>query len=331
MLKVEGSVRAKGFRHVGADLMEPVDLSNVLSHCALCPRQCGVNRLAGETGFCRAGKEAEIYRYAPHFGEEPPVSGSRGSGTIFFSRCTLRCLYCQNYPWSQEGAGTKISAGNLAAILRKLKTQGCHNWNLVSPTPWLPVIFDALKNARSAGCSLPVVYNTSGYERVETLRALEDIVDVYLADLRYARESTADDCSRAGDYVKNSRLALLEMWKQNGRLKMSPDGTAVSGVICRILILPGLAGEACENIRWLAENIGTDIAVSVMAQYTPAYQAGKSAKLNRIISGDEYRRGGGAVEREGFSNGWIQDYNGPGNPELAGFNMPALAPECLPG
>lgn len=311
--------------------MNSLDFKDALSHCELCPRQCGANRPAGELGFCRAGKEMEIYRYAPHFGEEPPLSGSRGSGTVFFSRCTLHCLYCQNYPWSQAGAGTKISVDNLAAVFRKLETQGCHNWNLVSPTPWLPMISDALENVRTAGCSLPVVYNTSGYERVETLRALEDMVDVYLTDLRYSRESTAGDCSRAGDYVRNSRMALLEMWQQSGPLKISPDGIAVAGVICRILILPGLADEACENIRWLADNIGTDIAVSIMAQYTPAYEAVKSAKWNRMISYDEYRQVCRAVEKEGFTGGWIQDYNGPRKPELAGFNMPALAPEGVPG
>jgi len=306
--------------------MEPLDFSKVLSHCALCPRQCGVNRLGGETGFCRAGKEAEVYRYAPHFGEEPPLSGTRGSGTVFFSRCTLRCLYCQNYPWSQEGAGARISADNLAAILRKLKIQGCHNWNLVSPTPWLPMIFEALENVKAAGCSLPVIYNTSGYERVETLRALEGMVDVYLADLRYARESSSAACSAADDYVKNARQALLEMQRQKGPLKMSPAGTASAGVICRILILPGLADEASESIRWLAENIGTDLSLSVLAQYTPAYHAEKTAEMNRPISYEEYRQVCRAVEKEGFVNGWLQDYNGPARPELAGFNMPALVP-----
>lgn len=310
--------------------MNSLDFNNILSHCTLCPRQCGVNRLSGKSGFCRSGKEAEIYRSAPHFGEEPPVSGSRGSGTVFFSRCTLRCFYCQNYPWSQEGAGTKISAENLAVIFCKLKTRGCHNWNLVSPTPWLPMIFDALKNVKTAGCSLPVVYNTSGYERVETLRLLEDIIDVYLTDLRYARESTAADCSRAGDYVKNARMALREMWRQKGPLKISPDGIALSGVLCRILILPGLADEACENIRWLTNNIGTDIAVSIMAQYTPAYKALGLEPWNRGISYEEYRQVCNELGKKRFINGWIQDYNGLGSPELTGFNMPALEPEFLP-
>ena len=149
--------------------MMPPDFNSVLSHCELCPRMCGVNRLAGEHGFCRAGNELEIYRYAPHHGEEPPISGRKGSGTVFFSRCTLKCLYCQNYPWSQEGAGKKITVEKLAAILRELRDEGCHNWNLVSPTHWLPMIYSALESVKKDGKMLPVVYNTSGYERVETI------------------------------------------------------------------------------------------------------------------------------------------------------------------
>ncbi|MDD5482607.1 MAG: radical SAM protein [Kiritimatiellae bacterium] len=306
--------------------MKRVDFENILSHCELCPRRCGVNRLAGELGFCRAGREAELYRYAPHFGEEPPLSGTRGSGTVFFTRCTLGCLYCQNYPWSQNGAGAKITVESLAAVFRKLETQGCHNWNLVSPTPWLAAIAAALEDAGHGGEKLPVVYNTSGYERVAILRALENIVDIYLTDLRYSRESTALACSRAGGYVQHSRLALREMWRQKGALKFSPSGLAVSGVICRILIMPGLAAEACANLRWLAENIGTDLAVSVMAQYTPAYRAEKIPGWNRRISYGEYEQVCRAVEKEGFTNGWIQDYNRSTNAELAGFNMPARAP-----
>jgi len=304
--------------------MTPVDFNTVLSHCELCPRHCGVNRLSGELGFCRAGRDTEIYRYAPHYGEEPPISGRHGSGTIFFGCCTLGCLYCQNHPWSQEGAGTKISVENLATIFRNLEMQGCHNWNLVSPTPWLPMILDAVKIARTAGRSLPVIYNTSGYESVETLKALAGTVDVYLTDLRYSLESTANDCSKASNYVKYSRSALLEMWEQAGELKMTPDDIAVSGVVCRILILPGLADEACENIRWLADNIGTNIALSVMAQYVPAYKAKKSAKWNRPISHDEYRQVCCEVEKKGFTNGWIQDYDKHANFDLAGFNMPAM-------
>ena len=300
-------------------------MSSMLRHCVLCPRQCGVDRAAGKIGFCRAGNSVEIFRYAPHHGEEPPISGKNGSGTIFFGRCTLRCLYCQNYPWSQEGEGSRLAEGGLAAILEDLYAKGCHNWNLVSPTPWLPMICSAVHEVRNAGRSLPVVYNTSGYERLETLCALEKTVDVYLADLRYAREETAQRASSASDYVKNSRAALLEMWRQKGALKISPEGVAVSGTICRILVLPGLAGEACENIRWLSENVGADIALSLMSQYTPAYRAADMASWNRTITHDEYRLVCREAEKKGFVNGWIQDYNSRPDSDLVGFNMPATS------
>ena len=285
---------------------------------------CGANRSSGELGFCGAGNEVEIYRYAPHYGEEPPVSGSRGSGTIFFSRCTLHCLYCQNYLWSQKGAGKKMSVDSLASVLRSLADDGCHNWNLVSPTHWLPMIGQALNIVKRDVNKLPVVYNTSSYERVETLRSLEGLVDIYLADLRYARENTAREGSGISDYVKFSRAALLEMWRQSGQLETTPEGIGLSGLICRILILPGLADEACENIRWLADNIGTKIAVSVMAQYTPVYKAVKAGKWNRPISYDEYRQVCREVEKIGFTNGWIQDYNKQPNLKMAGFNMLAM-------
>lgn len=304
--------------------MKLFDFSETLQHCELCPRRCGVDRLAGESGFCGAGREVEIYRYAPHFGEEPPLSGSCGSGTIFFSRCALRCLYCQNYMWSQEGAGKKITVERLASVMRELAAAGCHNWNLVSPTHWLPMICEALEMAGKESGKIPVVYNTSSYERVETLRALAGIVNIYLADLRYASEATAREGSSAGDYVKTARAALVEMRRQAGRLKMTAEGTAVSGLICRILILPGLAEEACENIRWLADNLGTDVALSVMAQYAPAYKAVKQERWNRFVTHDEYRRVRLEVEKKGFTNGWIQDYNEHPNLELAGFNMPAI-------
>lgn len=311
-------------------IMKPVDFNDVLSHCELCPRRCGVNRLSGELGFCGAGNEMEIYRYAPHYGEEPPVSGSCGSGAIFFSRCTLRCLYCQNHPWSMEGAGTKISVEALASVLRELRDGGCHNWNLVSPAHWLPMICAAVELVKSDGKMLPVVYNTSSYENIFTLRALEGTVDIYLADLRYARAATAREGSGAGNYVEFARSSLKEMWRQTGRLKMTPDGIGISGLICRILILPGLADEACENIRWLADNIGTNVAVSVMAQYTPAHGARRIERWNRRISYPEYRQVCREVEKTGFTDGWIQDYNNRPDLKLAGFNMPALEPACVP-
>ena len=262
-----------------------------------------------------------MYRYGAHGGEEPPISGSRGSGAVFFSRCTLRCLYCQNYPWSQDGRGDAYTPEDLAGILNRLRAEGCHNWNLVSPTPWLPMIGAALRLAGAAGQRLPVVYNTSGYERVETLRGLDGMADVYLTDLRYATEASARRGSGAADYVNASRAALREMWRQKGPLELGADGLARRGVICRILILPGLAREACQSLEWLAGAVGTRVAVSVMAQYTPAYRAAGLAEWGRPITRAEYDAVCRAAERLGFGEGWIQDFGGAGDTALAGYRM----------
>ena len=268
----------------------------------------------------------EVYRHGPHGGEEPPVSATRGSGTVFFSRCTLRCLYCQNHPWSQEGEGKVCGTETLAQILGGLAERGCHNWNLVSPTPWLPMIGEALERARESGHSLPIVYNTSGFERVETLTEWQACVDVFLVDLRYAHEVTAVEGSDASGYVETARAAIQEMWRQKGPLTLNEQDAAVSGVICRLLILPGHADEAVENLRWLARTLGTDLAVSVMAQYLPAHRAGTRAPWHRRISRDEYDRVCRAVEREGFHTGWIQAFGQDPSDELVGFRMAAEPP-----
>ncbi|MBI2438584.1 MAG: radical SAM protein [Lentisphaerae bacterium] len=296
-------------------------ITGALEHCELCPRRCGVNRAAGQSGYCRSGTFAQIFRYGAHYGEEPPIAGSRGSGAIFFSRCALRCLYCQNYPWSQQGAGEIYSVAELAGIFRALYAQGCHNWNLVSPTPWLPMISAALAQVREAGISLPVVYNTSGFERRETVRALDGLVDVYLTDLRYARAAAAERGSDEAAYVEIAREALLEMWRQAGPLVVDAEGRAVRGVIVRVLILPGLAGEACATLEWLAEQIGPQIALSIMAQYTPAYRALGLAPWRRGITRGEYDAVCRRVERLGFTEGWIQDFGAGRSSALAGFKM----------
>ncbi|MCX7590201.1 MAG: radical SAM protein [Kiritimatiellae bacterium] len=292
-----------------------------LLHCELCPRRCRVNRVEGARGFCGGGQQVEVYRYAVHHGEEPPISGTRGSGTIFFSRCTMRCLYCQNYPWSQEGAGRAYTEEELAGALRALARAGCHNWNLVSPTPWLPMIRAALDSVRKDGFSLPVVYNTSGYERVETLEEYRDMVDIFLTDLRYAREDTARYASGAGDYVGIARRAFLQMWNQVGPLETTCDGVARRGVICRLLGLPGRAIEAVESLEWLARTVGTGVAVSIMAQYIPAYRAVGTPGWDRRITAEEFAEVRVAAEDLGFEQGWIQDTEGVPCDELVGFKM----------
>jgi putative pyruvate formate lyase activating enzyme len=293
-----------------------------LLSCTLCPRQCGVNRLEGELGFCRAGAQAQLYRYAPHHGEEPPISGSKGSGTLFFSRCTLSCLYCQNHPWSQQGEGEHYDTERLAGVFRELAQAGCHNWNLVSPTPWLPQIAEALDQVRGEGINLPVVYNTSGYERCESLVAYESLVDVYLTDLRYASAASSEAGSRAADYVDRAREALALMLERLGPLQCDENGIAISGVVCRLLVLPGLAHEVIENLGWLADRVGVEVPVSVMAQYSPAFRAAEQQPWNRRVARDEYDQVCQAVESLGFDIGWIQDFEGDVDDDLVGHTMP---------
>ncbi|MFC1461499.1 radical SAM protein [Verrucomicrobiota bacterium] len=302
-------------------MLEEVDLEHVSARCELCPRCCGAGRARGEFGYCRAGSGVKVFRYGPHQGEEPSISGRRGSGAVFFSCCNLRCIYCQNYRWSQEDRGTVYDVDELAAVFSELRAAGCHNWNLVSPTPWLPWIVSSLELAGRDGKPLPVVYNTSGFERVETLRALQGIVDIYLVDLRYANSESAAIGSDAAGYAEYARAAVAEMWRQKGTLKLDEEGVAVSGVICRLLILPGLDGEACSNLRWLADRVGTEITLSVMAQYTPAYKARTRSPWDRPVDVDEYSRVCDLVEQLGFDRGWIQDYDTGSRGDMVGFKM----------
>ena len=292
-----------------------------LSACQLCPRRCGVNRRNGELGFCRSGADVEIYRYAPHFGEEPPITGTKGSGTVFFSRCTLACIYCQNYSWSQQGAGDVYDYDALVEVFRSLVDAGCHNWNLVSPTPWLPQIAVAIEELREQGISLPVVYNTSGYETCETLTEYSSLADIYLADLRYSQKSTAESGSSASDYVSASRSALEMMWNKRGPLRYDKNGVAISGIICRLLVLPGFSQEVVENLEWVADKLGREVPISIMAQYQPAYRALDVEPWNRHINRSEYDLVCDAVESLGFETGWIQDFDEKVDEGLLGHTM----------
>ncbi|MDR2849290.1 MAG: radical SAM protein [Verrucomicrobiota bacterium] len=294
-----------------------------LENCRLCPRACGVDRAAGQTGYCRAGAAPRVFRHGPHFGEEPPVSGSRGSGTVFFSRCTLRCLYCQNHPWSQAGQGDDLSVEALRDIFRQLAQKGCHNWNLVSPTPWLPQIREAVTPLLRAGITLPFVYNTSGFESPEALEAFSELADIALIDLRYAAPETAAEGSDAGAYVAAAHGALRWFWDRLGPLETDADGVATRGVICRLLALPGRVSEAVANLEWLAETVGTGIHVSVMSQYQPVHRAAQTPGWDRRVAADEYARLADAAEALGFENGGIQECEGEAPADLLGQNMPA--------
>lgn len=286
--------------------------------CKLCPRACGANREDGATGFCGAGASPRVFRWGPHFGEEPPLVGKNGSGCVFFSRCTMKCIYCQNSPWSWGGKGEDVSTQRLAEILRELAVKdGCSNWNLVSPTPYLPFIRDAATALRNEGIKLPFVWNSSGYESTETLDEYKELCDTALFDLRYSRNETAIKASAAPRYVESARAAIS--WAFN-RGRTSPADTPP--LIVRILVLPGHADEAIENLAWLATELSPEIPVSIMSQYTPAYRALDEAPLNRKITEEEYESVTEAAADFGFENGWIQGFEAA-DPALAllGENM----------
>jgi putative pyruvate formate lyase activating enzyme len=238
----------------------------------------------------------------------------------------MRCLYCQNYPFSQLAEGTRYDAEGLAGILRELAQQGCHNWNLVSPTPWVPWILEALRILKQDGVGLPVVYNTSGYERVETVEAVAEAVSVFLPDLRYARAEAAAEGSDAADYVETARAALRRMWELAGPLQVDAQGVALRGTICRMLVLPGRADEAVANLRWMADNVGTDIALSLMAQYTPAFRAAGRPPWDRRVTWEEYEQVRRAAEELGFCSGWVQEHAGEPDASLIGYRMKPAGP-----
>lgn len=280
----------------------------LLAPCRLCPHGCGVDRLHGEQGICRMGDQPKVSSWNLHRWEEPPISGSQGSGTIFFSGCAGRCRFCQNYPISQIGYGDVVSVERLAGMMLALQRKGAHNINLVTPTHFMPLILGALPHAIERGLRLTLVYNTSGYERVETLRLLQGIVDVWLPDAKYAHSATARRLSGFDDYVNVNRAALREIYRQVGdELVLDEKGIARRGMIIRHMILPqGLAGTA-NVLRWIAEELSPAVHVSLMDQYFPAHQAVGDPVLGRKITPAEYEATLDAFEAAGLERGWYQD------------------------
>ncbi len=280
----------------------------LLSSCRLCPRECRVDRTSGEFGYCRAGPRARVFRHMAHPGEEPPISGTRGSGVIFFSHCTMSCCYCQNERFSQRNEGTERSPGEVADMMRDLADLGCHNLNLVSATQHLATVLEALLLAWKAGVTLPVVWNTSSYESDLALRLLDGVVDVYLADIRYSSSEASLAYSDAADYVERARIALLEMRRQVGDLELDGDGIARRGLIVRLLVLPnGISGTE-RALRFVAERLGTGTFVSLMAQYYPVGRARELPELARRITPGEWEKAVEALRRSGLPRGWVQEY-----------------------
>ncbi|MFO7996243.1 MAG: radical SAM protein [Dehalococcoidia bacterium] len=262
---------------------------SLLEGCCICPRSCGVNRLAGEAGKCRTPREAMVSSYGPHFGEEAPLVGRHGSGTIFFTNCNLRCLFCQNYSISQLGGGQKVSKGELASIMLSLQAKGCHNINLVSPTHLVPQILEALELAAESGLYLPLVYNSGGYDSLETLRILDGIVDIYMPDMKYDDDETARELSGIESYPAINKAAIKEMHRQVGDLKLDEQGIAQRGLLVRHLVLPhGLAGTK-GIVDFLSKEISRNTYINIMAQYHPCHNAFQMPGLGRRISSTELR------------------------------------------
>ncbi len=282
----------------------------MLRACVLCPRRCSKDRLAGQVGWCRAGALPRIASWHVHRWEEPPISGERGSGTIFFSYCTARCLFCQNYPISQLGVGNEVTAGRLAEMMLELQGKGVHNVNLVTPTHYVPQFLEALLLAIPQGFRLPIVYNTSGYDSLETLRLLDGVVDIYLPDAKYADDAVAKRLSGYVDYVAADRAALQEMVRQVGEdVILDEGGIAQRGVIVRHLVLPAGLSQTPEVLRWLAQHLSARIHVSLMDQYFPAHHAVGHKELGRKITSEEYDAALAAFHEAGLENGWLQEHD----------------------
>jgi putative pyruvate formate lyase activating enzyme len=286
-------------------------LRALLSPCRLCPHECGVNRLAGDIGICRIGAGAHVSASTAHFGEEPEISGTRGSGTLFFASCNLHCVYCQNAAISQVANAAALpfaTAEQIGDHMLARAAQGCHNVNWVTPSHVVPFAVEGLASAAARGLDLPLVYNTSGYDSVETLRLLDGVVDVYLADLRYADAATADELSGAPDYPEAARAAVLEMARQVGTANAhDPWGSLRRGLILRLLVLPNDLADLRETLAFVRDSLGTGVRIALMSQYFPTHEAASHDLLSRRVHHGEYARAIDQAERMGFDNLLVQE------------------------
>jgi len=279
----------------------------VLASCTICPQNCGVNRLAGKKAVCRSTTECIVGSWNVHRREEPPISGTRGAGTIFFGFCQARCTYCQNYWLSQDGHGQNVTPAQLARMMLLLQKRGVHNLDLVTPTHYVPQILKGLVIAAEQGLHIPLVYNCAGYENLATLQLLDGIVDIYLPDAKYADDKHAIRTSKMPHYVASNRETLKEMYRQVGPLTLDDEGIGRRGLLIRHLVMPnGIAGTR-EVLQWIADELGPETPVSVMDQYFPAYKALNDPTLNRRLTWDEYREAVDAMESTGLVDGFLQE------------------------
>jgi putative pyruvate formate lyase activating enzyme len=279
------------------ELQHRIDTARqVLTCCTLCPRRCGVDRLAGNLGVCQTGGRAVVADFAPHFGEERPLVGEGGSGTIFFAHCNLRCLFCQNYEISHHGYGTQVTDLQLVDMMLHLQKQGCHNINFVTPTHVVPQILAALPVAIERGLNVPLVYNSSGYETLETLQLLDGIIDIYMPDFKFWKSESARLYMNAPDYPERTRTAIQEMHRQVGDLCLDKKGLVQRGLLIRHLVMPGMLDETEEILRFIAKEISCESYVNIMDQYHPCGDAGNYPPIDRPLAAEEHQQ---ALENAG--------------------------------
>ena len=280
---------------------------NRLIKCELCPHKCKVNRLEGNMGRCKCDNTLKIALASTHYYEEPCISGQEGSGTIFFTNCNMNCIYCQNYEISQLGKGKEITIEHLADIFLKQQKKGVNNINLVTPTMYVYQIIEAIKIARQNGLNIPIAYNTNGYENVETIKALEGYIDIYLPDLKYYSNELSKKYSGVENYFENATMAIKEMYRQVGAMELNEKGIAQKGVLIRHLILPNHLQNTKIILKWIKQNMPEDICVSVMAQYFPTHKAKEDELLNRKITQKEYKEIENYLYTLNIENGYIQE------------------------
>lgn len=278
----------------------------LLEKCAICPHNCGINRLNNQIGRCKSKDTVKVALYSTHNFEEPCISGKKGSGTVFFSNCNMNCVFCQNYEISQQGKGKEMSIEELADIFIKQQEKDVENINLVTPTSYVPQIIEAIKIARGNGLKLPIVYNTNGYEKVETLKLLEGYVDIYLPDFKYSDDDLAKRLSKVDNYFEIVTEALKEMYRQTGKAVFNDEGIMQRGMIIRHLVLPNHVLNSRRVLKWINENMH-DVYVSVMAQYFPTYKAKEIDDINRKLTKEEYEQIENYLYRLDLENGYIQE------------------------
>lgn len=278
----------------------------ILEKCAICPHNCGINRLNNQIGRCKSKDTVKVALYSTHNFEEPCISGKKGSGTVFFSNCNMNCVFCQNYEISQQGKGKEISIEELADIFIKQQEKDVENINLVTPTSYVPQIIEAIKIARKNGLKLPIVYNTNGYEKVETLKMLEGYVDIYLPDFKYSDNELGKRLSKVDNYFEIVTEALKEMYRQTGKAVFNGESIMQKGMIIRHLVLPNHILNSRRVLKWINENMH-DVYVSVMAQYFPTYKAKEIDDINRKLTKEEYEQIENYLYRLDLENGYIQE------------------------